>query len=272
MTVAGGNDAGVLFDQLDIADMFNHRVVRWKAGASNGEVVAGGHGDGDRLNQLDHPSDVVIDRKRLSLVICDRRNGWLIRVSHHDLSSEPSVLLKYGCERLALDHNGDVYMSNTRTDAVARWKEGEAQETIIAGGNGKGDALNQFNRPEYLAVDPDFSVYVSDSNNNRVIKWSKCASEGVIFAGGEGADVGAPMGLILDHTGSVYVVTQKIPRVIRFSNNSRAGTVVADGHEPGQQSDRLSAPQGLAFDRLGNLYVVDSFNHRVLKFLVNRCD
>ena len=36
-----------------VADLANDRVVRWRAGAREGEVVAGGNGPGDRLDQLD---------------------------------------------------------------------------------------------------------------------------------------------------------------------------------------------------------------------------
>ena len=35
-----------------IADYWNHRIVEWKIGAINGKVMAGGQGQGNRLDQL----------------------------------------------------------------------------------------------------------------------------------------------------------------------------------------------------------------------------
>ena len=55
-----------------IADWGNHRIVEWKMGASNGKVIAGGRGQGNRLDQLNHPSDVLIDKETNSLFIADR--------------------------------------------------------------------------------------------------------------------------------------------------------------------------------------------------------
>ena len=86
MTVAGGNDRGSAVNQLShpygldvdddnqsivIADLGNHCIVEWKMGASNGKVIAGGRGRGDRLDQFNYPTDVLIDKETNSLFICD---------------------------------------------------------------------------------------------------------------------------------------------------------------------------------------------------------
>ncbi|CAF5076240.1 unnamed protein product, partial [Rotaria sp. Silwood1] len=68
--VAKSHGAGNATNQLDhpwglfidddqmmiIADMFNHRIIQWKIGDSQGQVVAGGHGQGTRLDQLNVPT------------------------------------------------------------------------------------------------------------------------------------------------------------------------------------------------------------------------
>ncbi len=43
-----------------IPDWANHRVVRWARGASAGVVVAGGHDEGARLDQLNGPAGVAV--------------------------------------------------------------------------------------------------------------------------------------------------------------------------------------------------------------------
>ena len=43
------------------------------------EVVAGGNGHGDRLDQLNSPTSVIVDRQTNSLLICDRENRRAMR-------------------------------------------------------------------------------------------------------------------------------------------------------------------------------------------------
>ena len=62
-----------------------------------------------------------------------------------------------------MDKNGYIYVSDFKKDEVRRWKRGETNGIIVAGGNGKGNHLNQLNCPTYLFVDQDDSLYVSDS-------------------------------------------------------------------------------------------------------------
>ncbi len=57
-----------------IADCWNDRIVKWEYNAAKGEIVAGGNGDGNRINQLNGPTDVLIDKETNSLIIADRGN------------------------------------------------------------------------------------------------------------------------------------------------------------------------------------------------------
>ena len=51
--------------------MNNHRMMRWKCNERSGEVIAGGKGQGNRNDQLNQPTAVVIDRKTDSLIISE---------------------------------------------------------------------------------------------------------------------------------------------------------------------------------------------------------
>lgn len=96
MTVAGGHGCGGEANQfywthglfvsddrtVYVADYNNHLIMAWKVGATAGEVVAGGNGQGDRSNQLNDTTDIFIDRKTDSLLICDKKNR---RVIHEPL-------------------------------------------------------------------------------------------------------------------------------------------------------------------------------------------
>ncbi len=57
-----------------MADCNNHRVMRWPKGATQGSVVVGRDGQGEELNQLNHPSDLSFDRKN-NLYLVDNDNN-----------------------------------------------------------------------------------------------------------------------------------------------------------------------------------------------------
>ncbi|CAF2193278.1 unnamed protein product, partial [Rotaria magnacalcarata] len=101
--------------------------------------------------------------------------------------------------------------------------------TVVAGGNGKGDGLNQLNEPTYLFVDRDHSVYVSDNNNHRVMKWVEGAKEGIVVAEGHGegsalTQLNHPHGIFVDTLGRLYVADMVNNRVMRWTQGATQGT------------------------------------------------
>ena len=50
----------------------NNRIVEWKLNTKSGQVIAGGNGEGNQMNQLNYPTDVIVDTKNNSLIICDQ--------------------------------------------------------------------------------------------------------------------------------------------------------------------------------------------------------
>ena len=72
-----------------------------------------------------------------------------------------------------MDHQRYLYVSDIENHEVRRYTIGEKNGIVVAGGNGKGNQLNQLNVPTYLFVDEEQAVYVSDSYSHRVMKWNK---------------------------------------------------------------------------------------------------
>ncbi|CAF1214591.1 unnamed protein product [Adineta steineri] len=254
-----------------VADYGNHRVVRWRAGTHHMEVLAGGNGKGKRLDQLNYPTDLIVDKMTDSIFICDQGNRRVIRWSRHCNTDQQIILDNIVCWGLAMDDNGDLYVSDYEKDEVRRWTKGEPNGILVAGGNGKGSHLNQLNYPSYIFVDDDHSIYVSDSNNNRVMKWPKGAKEGIVVAGGHGpgnsfAHLCNPQGVMVGRCGHIFVADSHNHRVVRWSPDSDVGTLIVGGHGQGSRSNQFSCPIGLSFDRLGSLCVVDWGNNRVQKF------
>ena len=92
ITVAGGHRAGNGINQLYnlysvcidddqniyVADYGNHRIVQWEKNATTCQVVAGGYGQGDRNDQLNSPTNVIVDKKNDCLIVCDYGNKRVV--------------------------------------------------------------------------------------------------------------------------------------------------------------------------------------------------
>ncbi|CAF4375382.1 unnamed protein product [Adineta steineri] len=61
------------FDQLYVADCWNHRIMRWCEGKEEGEVVVGGNGKGNQSNQLNYVDGLSFDEQG-NLYVADCRN------------------------------------------------------------------------------------------------------------------------------------------------------------------------------------------------------
>ncbi|CAF1548786.1 unnamed protein product, partial [Rotaria sordida] len=156
-------------------------------GDTNGQVVAGGNDEGNRLDQLNYPTDVLIDKETDSLIICDWLNRRVVRWSRRSGTTQGEILIdNIDCWGLAMDNQRYLYISDDEKHEVKRYQIGDKNGTRVAGGNGNGAGLNQLNHPTYIFVDQQETVYVLDRNNNRVMKWNKGAKEGIVVAGGQG--------------------------------------------------------------------------------------
>ncbi|CAF1308431.1 unnamed protein product [Rotaria sp. Silwood1] len=243
-------------------------------GATHGQVVAGGHDQGDRLDQLNGPFDVLIDKEMDSLIICDRDNRRVVRWSRRSDTTQGEIVLdNITCRGLAMDEQRYLYISDTEKHEVRRYQIGDKNGTIVAGGNGRGDGLNQLNSPTYIFVDREQTVYVSDNNNPRVIKWNKGAKEGIVVAGGQGkgnalTQLSRPLGLFVDTSSTVYVADSENHRVMRWPKGATQGTVIVGGNGQGAAANQFYLLEGLSFDRHGNLYVADIGNYRVQRFSI----
>ena len=227
VTVAGGNGLGNATNQLDhpwgldidddnqsivIADWWNHRIVEWKMGeTTNGTVIAGGQGQGNRLDHLNHPTDVLIDKETNSLLIADRDNRRVLRWSRRQGTTQDEVVVdNIWCWGLAMDHQRYLYVSDTDQNEVRRHTLGDKNGIIVAGGNGQGNQSNQLNYPTYLFVDEEQAVYVSDYSDHRVMKWNEDVKEGIVAARGQGQgsalrQLSSPLELFVDSSDTLYV-------------------------------------------------------------------
>ncbi|CAF1356738.1 unnamed protein product, partial [Rotaria sordida] len=262
MTVAGGHGDGSAINKLDrpfglfvdddqtivIADYNNDRIIQWKMDDKNGQVVAGGNGKGNRSDQLDRPSDVLIDKETNSLIICDRMNERVVRWSRRSGTTQGEILIdNIKCWGLAMDDHGYLYISDDEKHEVRRYQIGDKNGTIVAGGNGNGTSLNQFNNLGCIFVDQQQTVYVSDFDNDRVMKWNKDAKEGIVVAGGKRkgnalTQLSYPRGLFVDTFGTIYVADSYNQRVMRWPKGAKQGTVIVGENGRGARANQFNGP------------------------------
>ena len=263
-------------DTVVVADWQNHRIVEWKRDDMSGNVLAGGNGQGNRPDQLNLPTDVILDKVSNSLIICERGNRRVTRWPRRSGTRSGETLIdNIECYGLAMDDEGSLYVSDLAKNEVRRFCRGETNGIVVAGGHGRGAGLNQLDDPGYIHIDRDHTIYVSDYKNHRVMKWVKGAIEGVVVAGGRGPGstlihLSCPHGVLVDTMGTVYVVDCMNHRVMRWCREGTEGVVVLGGNGLGKVANQLNYPSDLFFGRHGDLYVVDKDNHRVQKFCITK--
>ena len=168
------NENGDLF----VSDFENHAVKRWRKDEKGGKgtIVAGGNGQGSKLNQLNGPLAIFIDEEE-AVYVSDYRNNrvmkWLkgasegIVVAGGQGQGNSLNQLDYP-EGLLVNEVGDVYVTDRRNHRIMCWPLGSNTGRIVAGGNGAGLGSHQLNNPTGLSFDVEKNLYVADFGNNRV--------------------------------------------------------------------------------------------------------
>ena len=178
-----------------------------------------------------------------------------------------------------LDDTGNIYATDLGFNHVLKFPVGSTPTThgtIVAGGNYRGTAPNQFYSPVALTFDASGNLYVSDQNNARIKKYAKgsvAGFNGVTVAGGVAGSLpnqlDAPGDICFDAAGNLYVADAYNSRILKFapgSDSTTNGVVVAGGNGSGSNSNQLTMPSGVFVDATGTLFVADLENNRVLKF------
>ncbi|CAF1271151.1 unnamed protein product [Adineta ricciae] len=286
-TVSKFMQAGDSVDQLDhpigiyiynqtilyIADYEHHRIVKWDLNAISGQIVAGDGKPGNENYRLYLPRNVIIDSYTDSLLICDSGNHRIMQWPRVSGSYGEKIVVNIQCWALALDDYRYLYIIDNDNNVVKRYRLETSNGTVVAGGYGPGDKLNQLNSPTDIFIDRQQSIYISDSFNHRIVKWTKGAKEGIVVAGGHGnganlAQLNNPRQVIVDQNGTIYVADHENQRIMRFEAGVAEGSVIVGDKGVGNKSDQFRYPTGLCFDGDGNLYVVDHDNNRVQRFRI----
>lgn len=213
-----------------VSDSRNNRVIKFPPNSTQGTagvVVAGGT-VGSALNQLNYPAGIFIDKNDY-LYVADEYNNRVLR-----------------------------FPPNATTDSLG---------TIVAGGNGAGNALNQID-PIGIFVDSAGYIFIADYNGARVLKFAPGSTQSSNGAVAAQSGLGNPMDVFIDKAGYLYVSEggqmDKVTKFAPNSNGSTGGTIVAGSNS--FFGFYFDSPWGIYVADSGDLYVADANNSQILKF------
>ena len=188
-------------------------------------------------------------------------------------------------EGVAVDANGNVYVSDTGNNTIRKIMPGGTVITLagspgVSGtANGTGSAA-QFNQPEASAADANGNLYVADMGNHTIRKITPAGvvttlagSPGVSGSAngtGSAAQFSYPHGVAVDGSGNVYVTDSGNHTIRKITP---AGVVTTLAGSPGGfgsadgtgSAARFANPYGVAVDASGNVYVANSSNSTIRK-------
>jgi len=168
-----------------VVDDGKNEVRKWKIGAKDGTLVAGGNGRGTELNQLNKPSYIFVDDNE-SVYISDYENHRVVKWMKN--AKEGIVVVGgqgQGNGVDQLDHPGGLYVDSLETifvvdcdnHRVVRRVKGSKNSDIVVGFYDQGDQSNQLSNPLDLYVDREKNLFIVDLGNSRVQKFSIAGSE-----------------------------------------------------------------------------------------------
>ena len=166
---------------LYVTDGNRHEVKRYRPGESHGTVVAGGNGEGSRLDQLSYPTYVFVDRDS-SVYVSDQGNH---RVMKWMKNAKEGIVVAGGQGHgnhltqlssphgIVVDELGSVYVADYSNHRIMPWGIDAREGAVVVGGNGRGDQANQFFNPSSLSFDVKGNLYVLDRDNHRVQRFTR---------------------------------------------------------------------------------------------------
>ena len=162
---------------LYVSDWERDEVRRYgPKDGDRGAVVAGGHGQGDALNQLNSPGHLFIDAD-YSIYVSDwcnhrvmkwKRNAREGAVVAGGQGRGTTLQQLFGPSGIYVDRTGCVYVADEGNDRLMRWKKGATVGEVLVGRNEQGSPKPPLSLPASISLDVQGNLYVADYNNHRI--------------------------------------------------------------------------------------------------------
>ncbi|CAF3935198.1 unnamed protein product [Adineta steineri] len=133
----------------------------------------------------------------------------------------------------------------------------------VAGGNGKGQELNQLSDPHGIFIGNDKSIYIADWSNHRIVKWKLNSNIGQITVDGNGKgnqnnQLNEPADIIFDKRNNSFNISDMgNKRLIRYFDKNQINQQILITN-----IDCF----GVTIDKNGYIYVSDWTNHEVRRW------
>jgi len=221
-------------------------VEKW---GSNGS----GPGKFVRPHDIDFDSNgfVYVSDRELDNIQKFTHDGKFVKMWGSKGSGDGQFNVPYS---IGIDPKDRIYVVDRENHRIQKF---DANGTYLAkGGNGRGDADNQLNRPEDITFSP-FGIFVTDTGNDRILKFNssfilvnKWGTKGT----GDGQFI-HPHAIDVDSYGNVYVGELNRPGVQVFDSN---GKFLKKWGSSGTGDGQFSVPQEhIAVDNRDRVYIVD---------------
>lgn len=243
--------------------------TRWK---QDGLTVAGGNGEGEKLQQLYRPFGMFVDDEQ-TVYIAD---FWNHRIIEWKFNANNGQIVAGGNRK-----GGQINQLNCPTDVII---DKQTNSCIICDSQNR--RVLRWSRKDHLdqqilisnidcyglTMDSHGYLYVSDSVKHEVRRWKMGEKAGTLVAGGHGPGsslyhLNYPTYIFVDQNDSLYVSDHDNHRVLKWIKDAKTGIVVAGGNNEGDYSSQLYHPQGVFVDQSGYIYVADSGNDRIMRWL-----
>jgi len=168
-------------NEIYVTDCEKHEVRRWKIGAHQGVLVAGGNGKGESIRHLNHPRYIFVDQNE-SVYISDMGNHRVVKwmkdaregiVVAGDQGQDNRLEQLNHPNGIFVDQFESVYIADSLNNRIVRWLKNAKQGELIVGGNGYGNQSSQLSYPVNFVFNREHYLYVVDHRNHRIQKFSK---------------------------------------------------------------------------------------------------
>lgn len=108
--------------------------------------------------------------------------------------------------RMFLSQNGDVYVTDRQNDRILKYKQGQNDAEIIAGGQTwQSSNLNHLDSPVSFLADDKGILYIGNAGTNQIIRWDVADSAGVSLT--KQPDVGYNFIVRFDRSSNMYAAS-----------------------------------------------------------------
>ncbi|CAF1429254.1 unnamed protein product [Rotaria magnacalcarata] len=273
-------------NSLYVADYHNNRIQKWLSGATHGTTIAGQSSGvaGASSTTLTMPVAIVLDSAN-NMYFTDRGNHRVMYWAN-GASSGTTIAGTTGVSGSAnnqfympsdltrIASSNTLYIADTFNNRIMQYLSGASSGTVVAGGNGAGNANTQLNLPFSFAFDSSSNSFIiANYNAHSVVRWVLGASSWTLIAGVVGSagststKFNAPLSVVLDSMNNMIITDTNNDRIQFFLAGQSNGTTIAGiTGSPGTANTQLNVPYWAIIDNQYNLYVADTFNERVQKF------